>query len=172
MTLPFAARSLLPFETAAQAVRHLADTIAPAVALQPSAKVILRSLLKSAFRQQNGRILHGEPEKPVTLPDLSHDPILTGVSLGTYSTGIKDSEVDNTEKLQIFGDPSQGYVTLYAAQIDRVELLTVSGQLVFSSVNPNLGQYFLLPTVSLQKGFYLVRAFNGKKALVSKLLIQ
>ncbi len=101
-----------------------------------------------------------------------HDPILTGVSLGTYSTGIKDSEVDKTEKLQIFGDPSQGYVTLCAAQIDRVELLTVSGQLVFSSVNPNPGQYFLLPTVSLQKGFYLVRAFNGKKALVSKLLIQ
>lgn len=101
-----------------------------------------------------------------------HDPILTGVSLGTYSTGIKDSEVDKTEKLQIFGDPSQGYVTLCATQIDRVELLTVSGQLVFSSVNPNPGQYFLLPTVSLQKGFYLVRAFNGKKALVSKLLIQ
>nr|WP_320036807.1 ExeM/NucH family extracellular endonuclease [uncultured Bacteroides sp.] len=101
-----------------------------------------------------------------------HDPILAGVSLGTYSTGIKDSEVDKTEKLQIYGDPSQGYVTLCAAQIDRVELLTVSGQLVFSSVNPNPGQYFLLPAASLQKGFYLVRAFNGKKALVSKLLIQ
>lgn len=101
-----------------------------------------------------------------------HDPILTGVSLGTYSTGIKDSEVDKTEKLQIFGDPSQGYITLYAAQIDRVELLTVSGQLVFSSVNSNPGQYFLLPAASLLKGFYLVRAFNGKKALVSKLLIQ
>ncbi len=101
-----------------------------------------------------------------------HDPILTGVSLGTYSTGLKDSEVDKTDKLQIFGDPSQGYVTLCAAQIDRVELLTVSGQLVFSSVNSNPGQYFLLPAASLQKGFYLVRALNGKKALVSKLLIQ
>nr|WP_321375048.1 ExeM/NucH family extracellular endonuclease [uncultured Bacteroides sp.] len=101
-----------------------------------------------------------------------HDPILTGISLGTYSTGIKDSEVDKTEKLHIFGDTSQGYVTLCAAQIDRVELLTVSGQLVFSSVNPNPGQYFLLPIASLQKGFYLVRAFNDKKALVSKLLIK
>jgi len=101
-----------------------------------------------------------------------HDPILTGVSLGTYSTGIKDSEIDKTEKLQIYGDPSQGYVTLCALQIDRVELLTVSGQLVFSTVNPNPGQYFLLPVASLQKGFYLVRAFNGKKAQVSKLFIQ
>jgi len=101
-----------------------------------------------------------------------HDPMLTGISLGTYGTGIKDYQVDKTEKLQIYGDPSQGYVTLCAAQIDRVELLTVSGQLVFSSVNPNPGQYFLLPTVSLQKGFYLVRAFNGKKAMVSKLLMQ
>jgi len=101
-----------------------------------------------------------------------HDPILTGVSLGTYSTGTKNSEVDKTDKLQIYGDTSQGYVTLYAAQIDRVELLTVSGQLVFSSVNSNPGQYFLLPVASLQKGFYLVRVFNGKKAQVSKLFIQ
>jgi len=62
---------------------------------------------------------------------------------------------------------------VHLGKIDKVRVaLTVSGQLVFSTVNPNPGQYFLLPVASLQKGFYLVRAFNGKKAQVSKLFIQ
>jgi uncharacterized protein len=101
-----------------------------------------------------------------------HDPIVTGLSLGTYSTGIKDAEADKAEKLRVYGDPSQGYVTLSAGQIDKVELLAVNGQLIYSSANPTPGEYFILPTVSLQKGFYIIRAFNGKKAQVSKLLIQ
>jgi predicted extracellular nuclease len=101
-----------------------------------------------------------------------HDPIVTGLNLGNYSTGIKDAEADKADKLHVYGDPSQGYVTLCATQIDRVELLAVNGQLIYSSANPTPGEYFVLPTVSLQKGFYLIRAFNGKKAQVSKLLIQ
>ena len=101
-----------------------------------------------------------------------HDPIVTGLNLGTYSTGIKDAEADKAEKLHVYGDPSQGYVTLCAEQIDRVELLAVNGQLIYSSANATPGEYFMLPTVSLQKGFYIIRAFNGKKAQVSKLLIQ
>jgi len=72
----------------------------------------------------------------------------------------------------VYGELSQGYVTLCAGQIDRVELLAVNGQIIYSSANATPGKYFMLPTVSLQKGFYLIRAFNGKKAQVSKLLIQ
>jgi len=100
-----------------------------------------------------------------------HDPIVTGLNLGANGTGINDAEADKTEKMHVYGDPSQGYVTLCAAQIDRVELLAVNGQLIYSSANATLGEYFLLPTNALLKGFYLIRAFSGKKVLTSKLLI-
>ncbi len=100
-----------------------------------------------------------------------HDPIVTGLRLGTSGTGIEDVEAKNEEQLHVYGEPSQGYLTLCAGQIDRVELLSASGQLIYSSANATPGEYFLLPTVSLQKGFYLIRAFNGKQALTSKLLM-
>ena len=100
-----------------------------------------------------------------------HDPIVTGLRLGTSGTGIENVESKNEEQLHVYGEPSQGYLTLCAGQIDRVELLSASGQLIYSSANATPGEYFLLPTVSLQKGFYLIRAFNGKQALTSKLLM-
>ncbi len=100
-----------------------------------------------------------------------HDPIVTGLSLGNNGTGIENATQEAADKLQIFGDPSNGYLTLSAGQIDRVEILTISGQMVFSSANATPGEYFLLPTASLQKGFYLIRVFNGKRALTNKFFL-
>jgi len=100
-----------------------------------------------------------------------HDPVVTGLNLGTYSTGISGTLSEDGDQLHVYGEPSQGYVTLSASRIDRVELLSVGGQLVYSSSNKIPGEYFLLSTASLQKGFYIVRAYNGKKTMITKLLI-
>ncbi|WP_321435957.1 ExeM/NucH family extracellular endonuclease [uncultured Bacteroides sp.] len=100
-----------------------------------------------------------------------HDPIVTGLNLGANGTGLGYAEAKDADKLQVFGESSQGYLTLCAGQIDRVELLSASGQLIFSARNATSGEYFLLPTNALLKGFYLIRAFSGKKVLTSKLLI-
>lgn len=100
-----------------------------------------------------------------------HDPVVTGLNLGTYSTGISGTLSEDGDQLHVYGEPSQGYVTLSASRIDRVELLSVGGQLVYSSSNIIPGEYFLLSTASFQKGFYIIRAYNGKKTMITKLLI-
>jgi len=45
-----------------------------------------------------------------------HDPIVTGLSLGTNGTGIEGVESKNEEQLQVYGELSQGYVTLCAGR--------------------------------------------------------
>lgn len=99
-----------------------------------------------------------------------HDPILTGIALGNRTSSI-DNVQNEMENLQITGTISQGYVTLQAPVIDKVELLTSSGMIIRSETNPTPGQYFVLSTIDLPKGFYLVRAFHGAKSLVGKLLV-
>lgn len=99
-----------------------------------------------------------------------HDPILTGIALGNRTTAIDDVQKE-TEKLQITGMVSQGYVTLQSTQIDKVELLASNGTIISSEVNPVPGQYFVLATDGLPKGFYLVRAIHGANSMIGKLLI-
>lgn len=100
-----------------------------------------------------------------------HDPILTGLSLGNYGTGIEEAAKADDQQLRIYGDPSNGFLTLSAERIDRVELFTVGGRLLYSKKNQVPGFNFILSIDSLPKGFYLVRAFNGKKSVTSRLAI-
>lgn len=100
-----------------------------------------------------------------------HDPVLTGISLGNYNTGIEGTTLDKGQQLLVYGNLSNGYLTLSAEWIDRVELFTVGGRLLYSSVNEVPGPNFLLSIAQFSKGFYLVRAFNGKKAVTSRLVL-
>lgn len=100
-----------------------------------------------------------------------HDPILTGISLGNYNTGIEGTATNYSQQLLVHGNPSNGYLTLSAEWIDRIELFTVGGRLLYSSVNEVPGPNFLFPIAQFPKGFYLVRAFNGKKAVTARLVL-
>lgn len=99
-----------------------------------------------------------------------HDPIITGLALGNRTSGIDDVQHE-ANQLQILGNPSDGYLTLKADKIDKVEVVSGSGMLIYSQLNPVIGSYFVLPITAFSKGFYLVRVFNGKQVLVGKLLV-
>lgn len=97
-----------------------------------------------------------------------HDPIITYVMLN-HQTGI--NAPSSTASIQMFGDPRDGYLTLKGERIDKVEVLSISGQVLFSRTNPTAGSYFTLPVEGLVGGFYLVRTYNGRQTTTHKIVL-
>lgn len=99
-----------------------------------------------------------------------HDPIITAIRLD-QATGVYESEVEYKKNIRIFGNPRDGYLTLKGEWIDKVEVLSISGQMIFTSPASIAGGYFILPTDGLASGFYLVRIFNGVSYTTHKIII-
>lgn len=97
-----------------------------------------------------------------------HDPIITTLLLD-QATGIYEPETSNS--IQVYGNPNDGYLTLKGERIDKIEVISISGQMVFTSCAPVSGSYFILPTDKLSSGFYLIRIYNGTNYTMSKIII-
>jgi len=74
-------------------------------------------------------------------------------------------------KNQVFPNPSTGQFTVFAtAEIRKIELFSVTGQLVFSQAgNQTIAQEFSLP--GLSSGVYIIRVTHPHETSVSKLVI-
>lgn len=98
-----------------------------------------------------------------------HDPVLTGVNLNSNPQDLEHTT--SGEALYIHGDPSQGYVTLRAGHIERVDVFGINGQLITASANPSAGSYFVLETSHLKPGYYLIRVSGNGTIHTAKLVI-
>ena len=99
-----------------------------------------------------------------------HDPIITALMLGKTS-GNSQQEADLRDRVQIFGNPRNGYLTLKGENISKVEVLSISGQIAFTETASSSGSYFVLPTDGLTNGFYLIRVYNGEHCTTLKVII-
>ena len=99
-----------------------------------------------------------------------HDPIITTLMLG-QTTGNSHQEVEPQNRIQIFGNPRDGYLTLKGENINKVEVLSVSGQIAFTNTVHPSESYFILPTDGLADGFYLIRVYNGGYCTTLKIII-
>lgn len=98
-----------------------------------------------------------------------HDPIITTLMLD-QTTGIINPE-DLQNKVQVYGNPRDGYLTLKGERIDRVEVLNISGQTLFTDIASATGDYFILSTDRLASGFYLIRIYSEKHYSIHKIVI-
>lgn len=99
-----------------------------------------------------------------------HDPIVTGIFLDKETSIGKVTEQDKN-KVYIYGNPKDGYLTLQAEHIERIDVLSINGQLLFTKKNEVPGSYMILPTSNLSAGVYLLRIHNGKTYTSCKFVI-
>ncbi|EOA50271.1 por secretion system C-terminal sorting domain-containing protein [Bacteroides salyersiae WAL 10018 = DSM 18765 = JCM 12988] len=99
-----------------------------------------------------------------------HDPIITTLMLG-QTTGNGHQEVTAKNRIQIFGNPRDGYLTLKGENINKVEVLSVNGQIIVTNTVHPSESYFILPTDVLAEGFYLIRVYNGGSYTTLKIII-
>lgn len=99
-----------------------------------------------------------------------HDPIITTVMLGR-TTGINTPDTEYKNKIQISGNPHDGYLTLKSERIDKVEILSISGQVLFTNIPAVAGNYFILPTDGLIGGFYIIRVYCDNYCITGKIVL-
>ena len=87
------------------------------------------------------------------------------------TTGNGHQEVTAKNRIQIFGNPRDGYLTLKGENINKVEVLSVNGQIIVTNTVHPSESYFILPTDVLAEGFYLIRVYNGGSYTTLKIII-
>ena len=87
------------------------------------------------------------------------------------TTGNGHQEVTAKTRIQIFGNPRDGYLTLKGENINKVEVLSVNGQIIVTNTVHPSESYFILPTDVLAEGFYLIRVYNGGSYTTLKIII-
>lgn len=99
-----------------------------------------------------------------------HDPVITTLMLN-QATGIYTPDTEYKNRIQISGNPQDGYLTLQSERIDKVEVLNISGQVLFTNIPTVTGNYFILPTDGLIGGFYIIRVYCDNYCITDKIVL-
>ena len=99
-----------------------------------------------------------------------HDPIITTLMLDR-ATGIYTPGNGYKNRIQISGNPHDGYLTLQSERIDKVEVLSINGQILFTNTPAVAGNYFILPTSGLTGGFYIIRVYCNNYCITDKIVL-
>lgn len=98
-----------------------------------------------------------------------HDPIITTLML-SQTTGITNPE-NCQNRVQIYGNPHDGYLTLKGERINKVEVFNIDGKILFTDTASTTGDYFILSTDRLTSGFYLIRIYSEEHYSMHKIII-
>lgn len=103
-----------------------------------------------------------------------HNPIITFINLNSGSTGIENSTT-NRPVFSISGYSRNGFITLSCSaevNINRVELMNISGQIVYSHYADGKRTNELnIPINGLTSGFYLTRVYFDDEYVTLKVVV-
>lgn len=101
----------------------------------------------------------------------STDKTLSGTGIAKLNAGL--SPVVNIEKhdmLNIYPNPSSGLVTVEGVNINRIEVIDITGKLIYSSPDSQTVQPIDLG--NQHKGIYFVKVTTGRETTTTKIILR